>query len=673
MDSSEDPKNQQREKSPVKSTSQTETRQTKQQRKWFEVTLDSIGDGVITVDVDGKVTRLNPVAEALTGWKNADARGQPLEKVFHVINEDTRVEVENPALRAIKDGVIFGLANHSLLITRDGKEISIDDSGAPIKSGGDMLGAVLIFRDITERRRGEQARMRLAGIVDSSEDAIISKSLEGIITSWNNSAERMFGYTPEEAIGKSIVMIIPPELRAEETMILGRLRRGERIEHFETVRVTKTGKRINLSLTVSPVRNKQGEIIGASKIARDITDKVRAERELTRLLASERAARQRAEAASRAKDEFVAMISHEIRSPLNAILGWSHMLRQGALDKTATANALESIERNARAQAQLVSDLLDVSRVITGKLRINARPVDIMNSVESALESVHSAAEAKQITIDVQREPYATVVTGDADRLQQVFWNLLSNAVKFTPRQGHVSVKIARTNSYLEVAVSDSGTGIPEDFLPYIFERFTQADTTSARKHAGLGLGLSIARHIVELHGGTIAAESAGEGKGATFRITLPVRALHPQEVDSAQTAVPVDTIANEIMLNGLRIMVVDDEDETRELLKMMLSSHGAEVLAAASGTEALAQIDECQPGIIVSDIGMPVMDGYMFMKRVRALDSEQRSVPAIALTAYARAEDRLRALAAGFQMHVPKPVEASELVMVIASLVRRI
>jgi len=673
MDSSEDPKNQQQEKSPVKSTSQTETRQTKQQRKWFEVTLDSIGDGVITVDVDGKVTRLNPVAEALTGWKNADARGQLLENVFHIINEDTRAEVENPALRAIKDGVIFGLANHSLLITRDGNEISIDDSGAPIKSGGDMLGAVLIFRDITERRRGEQARMRLAGIVDSSEDAIISKSLEGIITSWNNSAERMFGYTPEEAIGKSIVMIIPSELREEETMILGRLRRGERIEHFETVRINKAGKRINLSLTVSPVRNKQGEIIGASKIARDITDKVRAERELTRLLASERATRERAEAASRAKDEFVAMISHEIRSPLNAILGWSHMLRQGVLDKTATANALESIERNARAQAQLVSDLLDVSRVITGKLRINARPVDIMNSLESALESVHPAAEAKQITIDVQREPYATVVTGDADRLQQVLWNLLSNAVKFTPRQGRVSVKIARTNSYLEVVVSDSGIGIPEDFLPYVFDRFTQADTTSARKHAGLGLGLSIARHIIELHGGTLAAESPGEGRGATFRITLPVRALHPQEVDSPQPIAPVDTIANDIMLNGLRIMLVDDEDETRELLKMMLSSHGAEVLAAASGTEALAQIDECQPGIIVSDIGMPVMDGYMFMKRVRALDSEHRSVPAIALTAYARAEDRLRALAAGFQMHVPKPVEASELVMVIASLVRRI
>ncbi|HMH43442.1 MAG TPA: PAS domain S-box protein, partial [Pyrinomonadaceae bacterium] len=256
MDASEFPANQQQEKSSVKSASQTETRQVKQQRKWFEVTLASIGDGVITADIDGKVTMLNPVAEELTGWKNADARGQPLARVFHIINEDTRAEVENPALRAITDGVTLGLANHTLLIAKDGREIAIDDSGAPIRSGGDLLGAVLVFRDITERRRAEQARALLAEIVDSSEDAIISKSLQGIITSWNTSAVRMFGYAPEEAIGKSITMVIPPELLEEETMILGRLRQGQRIEHFETVRVTKTGKRINLSLTVSPVRNK---------------------------------------------------------------------------------------------------------------------------------------------------------------------------------------------------------------------------------------------------------------------------------------------------------------------------------------------------------------------------------------------------------------------------------
>jgi CheY-like chemotaxis protein len=391
-------------------------------------------------------------------------------------------------------------------------------------------------------------------------------------------------------------------------------------------------------------------------------------------LASERAARERAEAASRAKDEFVAMISHEIRSPLNAILGWSQMLRQGTLDQAATTNALESIERNARAQAQLVSDLLDISRVITGKLRINARPVDITNSLDSALESIRPAAEAKQIDVEVQRELYATVVTGDADRLQQVFWNLLSNAVKFTPRGGRVEVKVARADSQLEITFSDTGAGISKEFLPYVFNRFTQADTTTARRHAGLGLGLAIVRHIIELHGGTVFAASEGVGKGATFRITLPVRALQTQirdqEVSSTDRA---ESLVHDIALDRVRIMIVDDEAETRDLLKIMLTAHGAEVTVCASGANALAQIDEWKPQVIVSDIGMPVMDGYSLIRKVRSLGSEFSEVPAIALTAYARAEDRMRALAAGFQMHVPKPVEASELVMVIASLVKRI
>ena len=645
----------------------------KRQRQWLEVTLASIGDGVITADVDGNVSSLNPVAEQLTGWTTAEAKGRPIVEVFHIINEDTRAEVENPALRAIKDGVIYGLANHTVLITRDGREVFIDDSGAPIKSGSEILGAILVFRDITERRRAEVARALLAGIVDSSEDAIISKSLEGIVTSWNHSAEAMFGWTAAEAIGQSIMMIIPHDLRDEEAMILSRLRKGQRIEHFETVRVTKDGRRINISLTVSPVRNPNGDVIGASKIARDITARVRAEEERTVLLASERAARERAESASRAKDEFVAMISHEIRSPLNAILGWSQMLRQGSLDEAATANAIESIERNARAQAQLVSDLLDISRVITGKLRINARPVDISTSLISAMESVRPAAEAKEINISVEREPYATVVTGDADRLQQVFWNLLSNAVKFTPRRGRVEVRVGRVDSQLEISVSDTGAGIREDFLPYIFERFTQADSTSARRHAGLGLGLAIVRHIVELHGGTVQAKSPGEGKGSTFTVTLPMRALKYQHGKEPTETVPINAVANEIALDKLRIMIVDDEAETRELLRIMLASHGADVTTYGSSSEALAQIDEWKPEVIVSDIGMPVQDGYTFIKKVRGLGNDANQIPAIALTAYARAEDRMRALAAGFQMHVPKPVEASELVMVIASLVKRI
>ena len=653
--------------------SPSETEELKRQRKWFETALASIGDGVITADPEGNVTLLNPVAEQLTGWSSVEAIGQPLEKIFHIVNEDTRAEVENPALRAIEDGVIFGLANHTLLINREGREIAIDDSGAPIRSGGEMLGAVLVFRDITERRRAEQARALLAGIVDSSDDAIVSKSLEGIITSWNRAAERMFGWTADEAVGKSVIMIIPPELRDEETMILSRLRQGQRIEHVETVRVTKDGRRLNISLTVSPVRNKYGEIIGASKIARDITSRVHAEEERATLLASERAARGRAEAASRAKDEFVAMISHEIRSPLNAILGWAQMLRQRSLDKTATANALESIERNARAQAQLVSDLLDVSRVITGKLRINARPVDITASIESALEAIRPAADAKQITITVEREPYASVVTGDADRLQQVFWNLLSNAVKFTPRHGRVEVQISRFDSQLGVTVRDTGAGIKPEFLPFIFDRFTQADTTTARQHAGLGLGLAIVRHIVELHGGTVSAESEGVGKGASFRITLPIRALHRDQPGAPAPQESVSALAGEITLDEVRVLVVDDEAETRDLLKIMLTSHGAEVITSASAGEALTRLDNSKPDVLVSDIGMPVLDGYAFIKSMRALDSSQRDIPAIALTAYARAEDRMRALAAGFQMHVPKPVEASELVMVIASLTKRI
>jgi CheY-like chemotaxis protein len=311
--------------------------------------------------------------------------------------------------------------------------------------------------------------------------------------------------------------------------------------------------------------------------------------------------------------------------------------------------------------------------VITGKLRINARPVDITDSLESALDSIRPAVEAKQIQLEVEREPYATVVTGDADRLQQVFWNLLSNAVKFTPRGGRVTVRVLRAESHLELSVSDTGAGIKPEFLPLIFNRFTQADTTTARQHAGLGLGLAIVRHIIEMHGGTVIAESEGVGQGATFRIRLPVRVLKAQDAEAAPLEVPVQAFADDIALDKIRVMVVDDEAETRDLLKVMLASQGADVETYGSGAEALNQIDAWKPQVIVSDIGMPVQDGYAFIRKVRGLGSDAQTIPAIALTAYARAEDRMRALAAGFQMHVPKPVEASELVMVIASLIKRI
>jgi PAS domain S-box-containing protein len=640
-------------------------------RQWFEVTLTSIGDGVITTDVDGKVTFLNRVAEELTGWSGTDARGQPLEAVFPIVNEDTRAVAANPALRAIREGRIFGLANHTVLLTRDGREVAIDDSGAPIRTdAGELLGAVLVFRDISERRRAEATHALLASIVDSSEDAIISKRLDGIITSWNAAAERMFEYTAAEAVGQPITMIIPPDRLDEETMILGRLRRGERVDHFATVRVSKSGRPIDISVTVSPVRDKQGEVIGASKIARDITAQIRADEERAALLVSERAARQQAEAASRAKDEFVAMISHEIRTPLNAILGWVQMLRRETLSEEATGRALESIERNGRAQVQLLSDLLDISRAITGKLRLESRPVDVVTAIESALESIRPAAEAKSITIDLHRAAARSVVTGDADRLQQVFWNLLSNAVKFTPKHGHISVEVQRVNSHVAVAVRDSGIGIPREFLAHVFERFTQADAGSTRAHGGLGLGLAIVRHLVELHGGIVSASSAGEGMGATFTVEMPVRAV-AGEIAADPATTGVEGLAAGITLSGLRVMVVDDEVETRELLTTLLTGHGAEVMACASAGEALARISEWNPSVLVSDIGMPGDDGYALMRRVRAIPTLQK-MRAVALTAYVGPEDRMRALAAGFHTHVPKPVELGELLMVIAALADR-
>lgn len=567
------------------------------------------------------------------------------------------------------------LSNHTLLVNRQGQEIAIDDSGAPILSGDKSTGAVLVFRDIGERRQGERARALLAGIVDSSEDAIISKTLEGIITSWNVSAERMFEYTAEEAIGNSITMIIPHERLNEETEILSKLRRGERIEHFDTIRATKTGKLKNISLTVSPVRDRSGNIIGASKIARDITERVRADEERARLHASESAAREQAELASRAKDEFLAMVSHEIRSPLNAILGWSQVLDKEGLDKASVKRATEIIRRNARAQVQLLSDLMDISRVITGKLRISPRPIDVRHSLEIALETIRPAADAKSITINFEQTDSDPLISGDADRLQQIFWNLLSNAVKFTPTGGRVSVRVKRSGSHVAVEVADSGAGIKPEFLPYVFDRFSQADTSSTREHSGLGLGLALVRHLVELHGGFVRAQSEGVGQGATFIVSLPVRVMRAEQAPEKVSHLNLERLgelAEEITLSGLKILVVDDEADARELLSLMLQARGAEVKSAASADEAIAVTEYWEPAIMLSDISMPGEDGYSLIRRLRRLRKSKRNIPAVALTAYARPEDRMRALAAGFQMHVPKPVEAGELLMVIASLTNR-
>jgi PAS domain S-box-containing protein len=773
-----------------------------------------------------------------------------------------------------------------------------------------------------ELRGGELAPYWLSAIIESAEDAIITKTLDGVITSWNPGAERIFGYTAEEAVGQPVSILVPPDHPDEEPAILARLRRGERIEHYETVRVRKDGTPVDISLTVSPIRGPGGRIIGASKIARDISERKRAaealrsrEEELTdfiensavglhwvgpdgtilwanqaeldllgyardeyighhiaefhadreaiddildrltrdetlhsyearlrrkdgslvhvlissnvrrrdgefvhtrcftrditerrqaeeslrlygrvldsmiegvsvsdergfiiytnpaedemfgyargelvgrhvtvlnayppeenerivrevigqlqakglwagqwsnrrkdgtpfttfaritaleisgrkhwvcvqediterkqaeeekeRLLADAQQARAAAEEASRLKDEFLATVSHELRTPLTAVLGWAHMLRTGQFEGGDTAKALETIERNARAQAQLIEDLLDVSRIVTGNLRLDVRPVDPNSLIEAAVEAVRPAAEAKNVRVQKILDTGVASLAGDPVRLQQVVWNLLSNAIKFTPKGGRVQIKLERVNSHVEIAVSDSGAGIAAEFLPHVFERFRQADQRTTRQHGGLGLGLAIVRHIVELHGGTVRAESEGEGRGATFTVLLPVAPVH-QTASVGERVHPAarDTLPSydcPERLDGLKVLVVDDEPDARELLGVAIRRCGAQVRVVGSAQEALEALEDERPDLLISDIGMPGEDGYDLIRRVRQLPAEGGGkVPAIALTAYARTEDRLRALRAGYQMHVTKPVEMAELMAVAASLVRR-
>lgn len=518
----------------------------------------------------------------------------------------------------------------------------------------------------------------LAAIISSSDDIIVSKTLEGIITSWNPAAERILGYSAQEAVGKHITLIIPRDRWSEEDDVLARIGRGERVDHFETVRRAKDGRLLQISLTVSPVRDATGRVVGASKVARDITDRKLAEVERERLLASEKQARKDAEDANRLKDDFLAVVSHELRSPLNAITGWASLLQTGRLTAEQAQRAVETIQRNAQMQNQMIADLLDVSRIVSGRLRLDVRPFRLIEVIEAAIEVIRPAAEAKGIRLQTFLDPAAGPVAGDPDCLQQVITNLLSNSIKFTPKGGRVQVQLHRVNSHIEILVTDTGEGIAPEVLPFIFERFRQGGTGSTREYGGLGLGLTIARHLTELHGGTIVAHSEGLGKGAQFTIHLPVMAaVEPLRIageernhPSAQQNLRGDTPS----LAGLKILVVDDEPDARDVLSLILSGAGAEVLAVESAARALEAIAQWHPDLLVSDIGMPQEDGYTLLRKLRALPPEQGGrIPAIALTAFARTQDRLNILSAGYQMHVPKPIEQLELLTVVASLTKRL
>lgn len=678
----------------------------------------------------------------------------------------------------------------------------------------------------------------LAKVVESSDDAIVSKNLNSIITSWNPAAEWMFGYSADEAIGKSIRMVIPDDLQNEEDVVLEKIRAGEKVDHYETVRLRKDGTRFAVSLTVSPIRDASGIVVGASKIARDISERVSLQQsadehaantaklgdvgaavaatldreaivqrvtdtatELTRaefgaffynvrdpksgnaymLYALSGAPREafakfphpratavfaptfkgegnvrlddvtkdprygltppfngmppghlpvrsylavpvkgvkgdvlgglffghssvgvfteqherlaagiaawgsvalensrlfsEAQEANRMKDDFLAVLSHELRTPLNAILGYARMLRGNMLPPEQVARGLETVERNARWLTQIVDDVLDVSRIVSGKIRLDVQTVELPGIVDNAVATVQPAADAKAIRLQTLIDPRIGPVSGDPDRLQQVMWNLLTNAVKFTPKGGRVQVRLERVNSHVELIVSDTGMGISEEFLPKVFERFRQEDAGPTRKTGGLGLGLAIVRHLVEMHGGTVDAASAGLDQGSTFTVRLPLMIVQPSA--SAPREHPLTDRSNALQelgdLTGVHVLAVDDEPDALGLLKDVLEAAGAVVTTASSASAAIDAIANSHPQAMVADIGMPAMDGYDLIRQVRtSSDPMVRDIPAAALTAFARSEDRTKALQAGFEMHLAKPVDPGELVASVATLVRR-
>ena len=518
----------------------------------------------------------------------------------------------------------------------------------------------------------------MRAVLDGALEAVIGMDATGRVTFWNPTATQMFGWTREEALGQILAdLIIPPHLRGAHKRGLERfLRTGEASllnRRLEVTGIRKDGSEFPLELAVTPLR--EGEYYTFHAFIRDITEPKRAEAERERLLADAEQARDQAEAASRAKDQFLATLSHELRTPLTSIVGWVYLLRSGQLEPEAVARGLETIERNAMLQAQLVSDILDMSRIMAARFRLMVRPVDLSPLIAAAIDSLMPAARAKGLHVQPVLDPSAGPVLGDPDRLQQVFWNLLSNAIKFTAEGGRVQMKLAVTDGSAEVTVEDDGVGIPADFVPHVFELFRQRDSSNTRAHGGLGLGLSVVRHLVELHGGTVHAQSAGEGQGATFTVRLPLLRTADQPVPRplAETASDAASTPEPPSLEGVSVLVVDSGADVREVITDVLKRSGARVEAAASAQEALDTLLRTRPDVLLTEIDLPDETGYALLRKVRSLPEDGGRTPAAALTTRSRVEDRVESLLAGFQMHLDKPVQPAELLAVVANLARRL
>jgi len=660
-------------------TSKQKLEITNQQLRKSEAKFRRLADsniiGVIVADINGVILEANDAFLSIVGYTQEDLlRGQ--------VNwqQMTPPEYLTASDRAVEELKTTGVCQNleKEYIRKDGSCVSVVIGFALLESNHNQLVGFVL--DISERVLAKQAlqesEARLRTITEKVR--IIPWEVDvtqGKFTYVGPQSVEILGYPATEWYSDDFWdKHIHPEDR--EWVIKHCHQSSLSLDNyeFEYRMLAADGRVVWLYDIVNVVRSgTEPRLLHGFMI--DISERKQAEQERQQLLEREKAARTAAEVANRIKDEFLATLSHELRTPLNAVLGWTQLLRTRQFDKTTTERALETIERNTRALAQLIQDILDVSQIIRGQLRLNIQPLDLTSIVNNAIDTIQPAADAKEITLKYESEPSIGVVMGDANRLQQIIWNLLTNAVKFTPKGGRVTVKVRRVDSSVEIQVSDTGSGIAPEFLPYIFERFRQADSSTTRSHGGLGLGLAIVRHLVELHGGKVYAISPGLEQGTTFVVNLPMKAI-TEPVSSYQplsTLTRVEHLNNSSILNGLRVLVVDDEPDAQKLISTILGQYGAQVMTVSSAPEALDALPQFHPEILISDIGMPQTDGYTLIRQLRSLSQEQGgTIPAVALTAYARAEDRNKALLAGFQLHLPKPVNATELASVVANLAGR-
>lgn len=653
---------------------------------------------VIERDRDFRITRWSKEAEKIFGWKAEEVIGKGSQEWQSIFEED--IEIVNNARTRLLSGIEQQNTCRNRSYTKDGSVVHCEwYNSALIDESGNLVSVLSLVLDVTERERAEEAlrnsqeRLRLAqkvGKIGSCEWNLQTGQLI-----WTEELEALYGLAPGSFGGKyeNWAEALHPDDKAEvERAAMRAVTEGTDFDSEFRI-LWPDGSIHWIARKAQTFNNDAGKpwrIIGVNM---DITERKQAEQERMHLLERERAARAQAEAANRIKDEFLAVLSHELRSPLNPILGWSKLLQSRKYDAAMISRGLEIIERNAKLQTQLIEDLLDVSRILRGKLSLNTCPVDLVSTIEAALETVRLAASAKLIEIHTVYEPDVGQVLGDSGRLQQIIWNLLSNAIKFTPNGGRVEVRLSvveelnvgklnvesskqfsnlhpcilqPSTSYAQIQVIDTGKGINPDFLPYVFDYFRQENSSTTRSFGGLGLGLAIVRHLVELHGGTVRAESPGEGQGATFSVQLP---LMTTEREPKQDSPKYNDAPD---LSGIRVLVVDDEPDMREFLAFVLEDYGAQVEVVASAFEALEVLPQGKPDILLSDIGMPEMDGYTLIRKIRAMPPEQGGLlPAIALTAYAGEVDQTQALSAGFQKHVAKPVEPDKLAAIVASLAR--